>query len=100
MFLLEVTSEKLRPSLSSYVGEVSFKDILIVTMKESGQFMKGININMDTAHVSIKLGSNSLFTKDGSYIFGGFAFGHKTKYQEKTYDPITPTYDSFVFKYD
>lgn len=27
-------------------------------------------------------------------------FGYKTKYQNVTYDPVVPQYDSFVFKYD
>ena len=101
VFLLEVTSSSLRPSYSAYsAASAANKDILIVTMKESGQFMKGININMDTSSVSMILGSNSLFVRDGNYIFGGFSYGYSTKFHNVTYDLVTPTYDSFVFKYD
>ena len=68
-------------------------------MKESGQIMKGININFDTIASDIIVGGHSIFVKDGYYIFGGHTPGYKTKYQEVAYDAVTPTYDSFVFKY-
>mmetsp|Transcript_12357 Transcript_12357/g.19196 ORF Transcript_12357/g.19196 Transcript_12357/m.19196 type:complete len:116 (+) Transcript_12357:1133-1480(+) len=91
----------MRPSYSNYEAYSALNlDIFIVTMKESGQFMNGYNINMDTAAVSMIVGGNTLFVKDSQYIFAGHSWGYKTHYQNVTYDLVTPTYDSFVFKYD
>jgi len=81
VFMFEATSPSLRPSYSRYSKySGSNTDILIVTMKESGQLMGGWNINMDTASVSLYIGDHSFFVKDGQYIFGGQSYGYKTKF--------------------
>ena len=101
VFMLEVTSPSLRPDYSKYSRfSAQNTDILIISMRESGQFVSGFNINMDTASVSLMLGTHSFFVQDEYYVFGGHSYGYKTKYQNKTYDVIAPTLDTFVFKFD
>lgn len=81
VFMLQTTSPSLRPDYSRYSKySGSNSDILIITMKESGQLMSGFNINMDTASVSLNVGDHSFFIKDDYYIFGGQSYGYKTKY--------------------
>ena len=62
--------------------------------------MKGYNINMHTASVSMKLAENSMFMLGKYYIFDGQSYGYKTKMQNVTYSTTAPTLDTFVFKYD
>ena len=100
-FMLEVTSSTLRPDYSRYQRYSSSNtDVLIITMRESGSITGGYNINMDTAAVSIGVGGHSLFHDgEGNFIFGAQSWGFKTKYQNQTYDLVSPTLDTHVFKY-
>lgn len=101
VFLLETTSPSLRPDYARYSRfSKTNTDILLITMRESGAFVSGFNINMDTASVSLNLGTHAFFVQDNYYVFGGHSYGYKTKFQNKTYDVIAPTLDTFVFKFD
>ena len=99
--LLEVVSPNLRPNLSRYSAfSAAAADILIIRMTDSGQLRQAHNINMDKADVSLGIAGNAFFIRNSQYVFGGQSWGFKTLYQNQTYDLVTPTYDSYVFKYD
>ena len=57
------------------------------------------NINFYDASISIGVGGNALFTKDGEYIFGTQSWGFYTKYQNKTYNATAVQLDTNVFRY-
>jgi hypothetical protein len=46
------------------------------------------------------ISSNGLFVHENYFIFGGFSYAFDTRYQQTTYDAISPQFDTFVFKYD
>ena len=99
--LLEVSSESLRPEFDEY-DEYSGQntDILIITMKTNGQIVSAQNINMQRAAISLHIGSNSAFAWQNYFVFAGYSYGFYTRMQDATNDPVSPQYDSFVFKYD
>jgi hypothetical protein len=100
VFMMEVTSDSLRPSYSQYSSfSAGDADIFIAVMRSGGSFVKGYNINMNTASVSLGVGTHSFFIRGQDYIFGGQSFGYKTKVQNSTYDVSSPYLDSYVFKY-
>lgn len=80
--MLEVTSKEFRPDYYLY-EKTSGKnrDILILTMKDDGRLTQGFNINMNDASIDLYIGVNSMFTADKHYIFGGYSWGYKTRYQ-------------------
>ena len=99
--LLEVTSAVLRPEYSSYSDYSSSNtDILILTMRTNGQIVNAYNINMREAAISLHIGGNSAFARDGYLIFGGYSWGYRTRKQDVTYTVSAPQYDSFVFRHD
>jgi len=74
----------MRPSYSDYSQySANDADILIVVMRPGGTFVRGYNINMNTASVSLGIGTHSMFIRgqgmETEYIFGGQSFGYKTK---------------------
>jgi hypothetical protein len=99
--MMEVTSPDLRPDYSKYKEYSSTSsDILIVTIKTGGQIMSGYNINMDKADIGMKIGDGALFVLGSQYVFGGQSWGFKTIYQNVTYNTESPTFDSYLFKYN
>lgn len=99
VFMLEVTSQELRPDFSRYSPySDSANDILIITIKDSGTIVSGFNINMGDAAISIGVGGHSFFVLNDDYIFGAQSWGFKTKHQNVTYDVVAPYLDSHVFK--
>ena len=101
VYMLETTSSELRPDYSRYSKySAANSDALIITMSPGGRFIDGFNMNFDTASISFGIGGNSLFVQDQYYVFGGQSWGFKTKYQNQTYDIVTPTLDSYLMKYD
>jgi hypothetical protein len=101
VYMLEITSNTLRPSYNSvYRYSASNADAVIVTMRPGGQFLKGININYNTASISLYIGGNSLFVHENYYYFGSYSWGYKTKLNNQTYNIVTPTYDSHLFRFD
>jgi hypothetical protein len=100
-FMLEATSESLRPDFRSYnTWSGANSDITIITMKPGGVLTGGYNLNMWDASVSMGVGGNSFFVRGSDYIFGAQSFGYKTKYQNVTYIPTAAQLDSHVFKWD
>lgn len=69
-------------------------------MKEDGRLLEAYNINMHDASIDLYVGNNAMFAYDNHYVFGGYSWGYKTRYQNSTYDTASPDYDTFVFKYD
>jgi hypothetical protein len=101
VFMLEVTSNVLRPNYNNvYRYSASSADAMIVTMRPGGQYLKGLNINYDTASISLYVGGDSLFVHDNYYYFGSYSWGFKTKLNNQTYDIVTPTYDSHLMRID
>jgi len=101
VFLLEVTSNLLRPNYNSvFRSSASNSDALIVTMAPGGQFLRGININYNTASISLMVGGDSMFVQDQYYYFGSYSWGFKTRLNNLTYDIVTPTYDSHLMRID
>jgi hypothetical protein len=101
VFMIEATSPSLRPDYSTYSSySGSDADMVIVVMRSGGSFVKGYNINMNTASVSLGIGTHSFYIRGDDYIFGGQSFGYKTKVQNSTYDVASPYLDSYVFKYN
>lgn len=99
--MLEVTSNILRPNYNQvYKYSASNADALIVTMRPGGQYLKGLNINYYTASISLYIGGNSMFAHDNYYYFGSYSWGYKTKLNNVTYNIVTPTYDSHLFRID
>jgi len=100
-FMLEATSESLRPDYRSYnQWSGSNSDVTIITMKPGGVLTGAYNLNMWDASVSMGVGGNSFFVRGSDYIFGAQSFGYKTKYQNVTYEPTAAQLDSHVFKWD
>ena len=77
--LLETTNENLRPSLPRYPGAKMVTDLVILTMRDTGQMLAGYNINYNTANIYMEIGSNSGFVYGGHYIFSGYSDGFQTK---------------------
>jgi hypothetical protein len=101
VFLLEVTSNVLRPSYESYKKQSSKNsDLLIVRMDPGGIFKKAININYGGSSIDFIVGGHSLFITEGVYFFGSYSYGFDTTVQNKTYNIATPTYDSHLFRID
>lgn len=101
VMLLEVTTPELRPDYYLYSRySAANKDILIVTMNDDGRLQEAYNINMGKAGISLYIGGHSMFIKDGHYIFGGYSWGYKTRYQNSTFDVTAPDFDTYVFKYN
>jgi len=99
--ILEVTSPSLRPDYYLYSKYSSERrDLLIVTMKEDGRLQEAYNINFNDASIDMYVGVNAMFTVDNHYVFGGYSWGYKTRYQNSTYDIASPNFDTYVFKYD
>lgn len=99
--LLETTSPNLRPDYNRYSTYSSKdSDTLIILMEESGSIIKGYNINNWDASVAMRLAENSAFVHGEHIIFSGMSYGYKTKMQNVSYDISSPTYDTFLFKYD
>jgi hypothetical protein len=99
-FMLEVTSADLRPNYNSYYRYSSLNnDVLIVTMRPGGDYLKAINLNYDDASINFGVGTNSFFIHEEEYVFGGQSWGYKTKLQNVTYNLVTPTLDSHLFKF-
>lgn len=75
-------------------------------MRETGYLEGAYNINYQNQNqkLDMTLGHNSLFVRDGYYIFAGMSTGFKTKYQDSWDNPnyavgLAATLDTFVFKY-
>jgi hypothetical protein len=100
VMIIETTSAVLRPDLNSYSVSKANKDILIITMRESGQISNAYNINMGKGKISMFISGNGLFVHENFLIFGGFSFAYDTRYQQTTYSELSPQFDTFVFKYD
>lgn len=101
ILLLEVRSPSLRPSYNSYKAASDKQaDLLIVKMLDGGLVSSAININYDKASITFGVASHSLFIKDGKLIFGGQAYGYKTRMQNVTYSTSAPTNDAFLFRLD
>jgi len=101
VMMLEVTTPELRPDYYLYSRySAKNKDILIVTMNDDGRLQEAYNINMGKAGISLYVGGHSLVIRDGHYIFGGYSWGYKTRYQNSTFDVAAPDYDTYVFKYN
>jgi len=82
LFALEATSPSLRPSYNDYAAySAANADVTIIRMKSGGTLVGAYNINFYDAAISIGIGANSLFTKDGEYIFGTQSWGFYTKFQ-------------------
>jgi len=80
-FMLEATSESLRPSFRSYNAfSASSSDVTIITMDPGGVLTGAFNLNFWDAAIGIGIGGNSFFVKNEEYIFGAQSWGHKTKY--------------------
>ena len=86
VFMIETTNQDsgMRPSYNTYKDySANDADILIVVMRPGGTFVRGYNINMNTASVSLGIGTHSFFIRgtgtNTEYIFGGQSFGYKTK---------------------
>jgi hypothetical protein len=62
--------------------------------------MSGYYINMEKADIGMKIGDGAFFVMGNQYVFGGQSWGYKTMYQNITYDPEAPFYDSYLFKYN
>lgn len=62
--------------------------------------MVGYNINMDKADIGMKIGDGAFFVLGNNYVFGGQSWGFKTIFQNVTYNVDSPTFDSYLFKYD
>lgn len=100
LFALEVTSRSLRPDYNDYAAYSADRtDVTIIRMKSGGKLVGAYNINFYDASISIGIGANALFTKDGEYIFGTQSWGYYTKYQNKTYNPTAVQLDTNVFRY-
>jgi hypothetical protein len=101
VLLIEATSSSLRPDYSKYSTYSNFNsDTLIVVMKDGGSIQYGYNINMYDASVSMFLAENSMFVLNNRYVFSGWSFGYCTKMQNVTYSITSPTYDTFLYKYN
>ena len=99
IYLLEVSSELLRPSYSTnYKYSSENTEAMIVVMQPGGSFLKSYNINYGTSGISLHIGGHSSFVHDGSYFFGSYSWGYKTQLQNQTFDTVTPTYDTHLFK--
>jgi hypothetical protein len=99
--LMEVTTPGLRPDYDKYkLYSNTSSDLLIVTIKTGGQIMVGYNINMDKADIGMKIGDGAFFVLGNQYVFGGQSWGFKTIFQNVTYNVDSPTFDSYLFKYD
>jgi hypothetical protein len=68
-------------------------------MKPDGEYKKAINLNYDTASINFGVGTHSFFIHDGYYVFGGQSWGYKTYFQNVTYNLVSPTLDSHLFKF-
>jgi hypothetical protein len=80
VFMMETTTGALRPDYARYSRySASDADILMIVMNPGGGFAKGFNINMDTASISLGIGTHSFSILHEDYIFGGQSFGFKTK---------------------
>jgi len=100
LFALEATSPSLRPAYNDYAAySAANTDVTIIRMKSGGKLVGAYNINFYDASISIGIGANALFTKDGEYIFGTQSWGYYTKYQNKTYNPTAVQLDTNVFRY-
>ena len=101
VLLIESTSGSLRPDYSKYSTYSSLNaDTLIMIIKDGGSIQYGYNINMYDASVTMNLAEQSMFVLGDHYIFSGQSFGYCTKMQNVTYSITSPTYDSFLFKYN
>lgn len=101
VLLLEATSPGLRPDYSKYSTYSSKNaDTVIVIMKDGGSIQYGYNINMYDASVTMYLAENSMFVLDNHYVFSGQSFGYCTRMQNVTYSIASPTFDSYLFKYN
>lgn len=101
VLLVEATSPGLRPDYSKYSTYSSLNsDSVIIIMKDGGSVQYGYNINMYDASVSMLLSENSMFVLNNHYVFSGWSFGYNTKMQNVTYSITSPTYDTFLFKYN
>lgn len=100
LFALEATSPSLRPEYDDYAQySAANTDVTIIRMKSGGKLAGAYNINFYDASISIGIGANALFTKDGEYIFGTQSWGYYTKYQNKTYNATAVQLDTNVFRY-
>lgn len=100
LFALEATSPSLRPAYNDYAKySAANTDVTIIRMKPGGKLVGAYNINFYDASISIGIGANALFTKDGEYIFGTQSWGYYTKYQNQTYNPTAVQLDTNVFRY-
>jgi hypothetical protein len=100
VMIIETTSAVLRPDLNSYSVSKANKDILIITMRDSGQISNAYNINMGKGKISMFISGNGLFVHENYLIFGGFSYAYDTRYQQTTYSELSPQFDTFIFKYD
>lgn len=101
VMMVESTSQNLRPHYDRYsTWSLNASDINIFIMQDSGNFLKGYNINFEKAAVPMHVGDNSMFVHGNHYVFGGYSWGYKTRFQNETYTPSAPTYDTYLFKLD
>lgn len=99
VFMLEVTSNTLRPNYNDvYRYSASNADVLIVTMRPGGEYLKGVNLNYNTAAISMFIGDNSMFVQDDYVYFGSYSWGFKTRLNNQTYDVVSPTSDSHLMR--
>ena len=57
-------------------------------------------MNYDDASINFGVGTDSFFIHEEEYVFGGQSWGYKTKLQNVTYNLVTPTLDSHLFKFN
>ena len=90
-FMIEATSESLRPNYRNYDQySKANNDLTIVLMRPGGILQGAFNINFWDASISLKVGQQTFFIKDDEYVFGSNTWGYKTKYQNVTYSLTAP----------
>ena len=100
-YMLESTSESLRPNFRNYnTYSEKNNDLTVVMMSPGGVLTGAFNLNYWDAAVSIGIGGQSFFIKGEDYIFGSQSQGYKTKYQNVIPSATDPQLDTSIFKWN